>query len=197
VIVSVLGAVPVGLYVTEHDADAPVPLSVQGDPVNVPVPLLANDTVPVGVTAVPAELSVTVAVHVTVPPTLIEEGEQLTLVMVVRDVTVTVVQALLVAWAVSPLYVAHTDRVPAVVAVTVTLQLPDTSVQVPPGVNVTVPVGVLAVPAAEVSATVAVQVVLWPTTIVDGVQLTVVLVLHRLTVMLAEPLLAGWLASPL
>jgi len=59
--------------------------------------------VPVGVTAVPAELSVTVAVQVTVPPMLIELGEQLTLVMVVRDVTVTVVLALLVAWAVSPL----------------------------------------------------------------------------------------------
>jgi len=71
--------------------------------VNVPVPLLANVTVPVGVTAVPAELSVTVAVQVTVPPMLIELGEQLTLVMVVRDVTVTVVLALLVAWAVSPL----------------------------------------------------------------------------------------------
>jgi len=76
---------------------------VHGDPVNVPVPLLANVTVPVGVTAVPAELSVTVAVQVTVPPMLIELGEQLTLVMVVRDVTVTVVLALLVAWAVSPL----------------------------------------------------------------------------------------------
>ena len=76
---------------------------MHGDPVNVPVPLLANVTVPVGVTAVPAELSVTVAVQVTVPPMLIELGEQLTLVMVVRDVTVTVVLALLVAWAVSPL----------------------------------------------------------------------------------------------
>ena len=180
-----------------HDADAPVPLSVHGDPVNVPLPLLANDTVPVGVTAVPAELSVTVAVQVTVPPMLIELGEQLTLVMVVRDVTVTVVLALLVAWAVSPLYVADTASVPAVVAVIVTLQLPDTSVHVPPGVNVTVPVGVLGVPAADVSATVAVHVVLWPTTIVDGVQLTVVLVLRKLTVMVAEPELAGCAESPL
>jgi len=42
-------------------------------------------------------------VQVTVPPMLIELREQLTLVMVVRDVTVTVVLALLVAWAVSPL----------------------------------------------------------------------------------------------
>jgi hypothetical protein len=97
VIVSVLGAVPVGLYVTEQVAVAPVPLSVQGDPVNVPVPLLANDTVPVGVTAVPGELSVTVAVHVTVPPMLIEDGEQVTLVMVVRDVTVMDAVPVLVA----------------------------------------------------------------------------------------------------
>jgi len=81
--------------------------------------------------------------------------------------------------------------------VIVTLQLPDTSVHVPPGVNVTVPVGVLGVPAADVSATVAVHVVLWPTTIVDGVQLTVVLVLRKLTVMVAEPELAGCAESPL
>jgi len=174
-----------------------VPLSVHGDPVNVPVPLLANDTVPVGVTAVPAELSVTVAVHVTLPPMLIEDGEQLTLVMVVRDVTVTVLLPVLVAWMVSPLYVADTVRVPAAVAVIVTLQLPDARVHVPPGVNVTVPVGVLGVPAADVSATVAVHVVLWPTTIVDGVQLTVVLVLRKLTVMVAEPELAGCAESPL
>ena len=164
---------------------------MHGDPVNVPVPLLANVTVPVGVTAVPAELSVTVAVQLTLPPMLIEDGEQLTLVMVVRDVTVTVLLPVLVACAVSPLYVADTVRVPAAVAAIVTLQLPDARVHVPPGVKVTVPVGVLAVPAAEVSATVAVQVVLWPTTIVDGVQLTVVLVLRRLTVMLAEPVLVG------
>jgi len=98
---------------------------------------------------------------------------------------------------VSPLYVADTVRVPAAVAVIVTLQLPDARVHVPPGVNVTVPVGVLGVPAADVSATVAVHVVLWPTTIVDGVQLTVVLVLRKLTVMVAEPELAGCAESPL
>jgi len=140
---------------------------------------------------------VTVAVHVTLPPMLIEDGEQLTLVMVVRDVTVTVLLPVLVAWMVSPLYVADTVRVPAAVAVIVTLQLPDARVHVPPGVNVTVPVGVLGVPAADVSATVAVHVVLWPTTIVDGVQLTVVLVLRKLTVMVAEPELAGCAESPL
>ena len=43
--------------------------------------------------------------------------------------------------------------------------VPD-SVHVPPGVNVTVPLGVEAVPAA-VSVTVAVHVVAWPITTVD------------------------------
>jgi hypothetical protein len=47
------------------------------------------------------------------------------------------------------------------------------SVQVPPGVKVTVPVGVVA-PAPEVSVTVAVQLVAWLTVTVDGLQLTVV-----------------------
>jgi len=174
-----------------------VPLSVHGDPVNVPVPLLANDTVPVGVTAVPAELSVTVAVHVTLPPMLIEDGEQLTLVMVVRDVTVTVLLPVLVAWMVSPLYVADTVRVPAAVAVIVTLQLPDARVHVPPGVNVTVPVGVVG-PVA-MSVTVAVQLVAWLTNTVDGVHDTVVVVAcaDTVTVRANVPTLTPWLASPL
>lgn len=48
------------------------------------------------------------------------------------------------------------------------------SVHVPPGVKVTVPVGVVGV--AKVSVTVAVQLVAWLTTTVAGVQLTVVVV---------------------
>ncbi len=62
-------------------------------------------------------------------------------------------------------------------------------------VNVTVPLGVMAVPTA-VSVTVAVQVALWPAANVVGVQLTVVLVPLGLTVTLAEPLLVAWFASP-
>ena len=49
------------------------------------------------------------------------------------------------------------------------------SEQVPPGVKVTVPVGVVA-PDTDVSVTVAVQVVAWLITTVDGTQLTVVVV---------------------
>ena len=69
------------------------------------------------------------------------------------------------------------------------------SVQVPPGVNVTVPVGVLVVPVA-VSVTVAVQDVAWLITTVDGVQATVDVVVLLLTVTEAEPVLVPWLVSP-
>jgi hypothetical protein len=49
------------------------------------------------------------------------------------------------------------------------------NVHVPPGVNVTVVVGVVA-PVVEVSVTVAVQLVAWLTNTVEGVHATVVLV---------------------
>jgi len=49
------------------------------------------------------------------------------------------------------------------------------SVHVPPGVKVTVPVGVVA-PDVDVSVTVAVQLVAWLTNTVDGVHATVVVV---------------------
>ena len=62
------------------------------------------------------------------------------------------------------------------------------SVHVPPGVNVTVPVGVLVVPAA-VSVTVAVHEVACPTNTLDGVHATAVLVVRKLTVTVAVPVL--------
>jgi hypothetical protein len=62
---------------------------VQGDPVNVPVPLLVKLTVPVGALVVPGEVSVTVAVQVVGLLKLTEAGLQLTPVVVVRVVTVT------------------------------------------------------------------------------------------------------------
>ena len=68
-------------------------------------------------------------------------------------------------------------------------------VHVPPGVKVTVPVGVLVVPAA-VSVTVAVHEVAWLMNTVDGVHATVVVVVRRLTVTLALPVLVAWLVSP-
>jgi hypothetical protein len=63
-------------------------------------------------------------------------------------------------------------------------------------VNVTVPVGVDAVPVA-VSVTVAVHVADWPVVIVFGVQLTVVLVDRALTVTAKLAVLPLWLVSPL
>ena len=64
------------------------------------------------------------------------------------------------------------------------------NVQVPPGVNVTVPVGVIAVP-VEVSVTVAVQLVAWPMKTVDGVQATFVDVERKVTVTVVVPLVAA------
>jgi len=82
--------------VTEHVADAPVPANVQGDPTKVPVLLLANDTVPVGVLVVPAAESVTVAVHVPACPVLRVAGQARVVVVVLR-LTVTVADPVLVA----------------------------------------------------------------------------------------------------
>jgi hypothetical protein len=63
------------------------------------------------------------------------------------------------------------------------------SVHVPPGVKVTIPVGVDAVPAA-VSVTVAVHIVAWLIATVVGVHATVVVVVRRLTVTVVLPVLA-------
>lgn len=70
---------------TEHDADAPVPVRVHE-------PLGVNVTVPVGVIAVPiVELSVTVAVQLVAWLMATVDGVHVTLVVVGRTVTVTVV----------------------------------------------------------------------------------------------------------
>ena len=65
-------------------------------------------------------------------------------------------------------------------AVILTEQEPLASVQGPPGVKVTTPVGAVAVP-GEVSVTLAVHDVDWPTTTVGGAQATAVLVARLLT----------------
>lgn len=80
----------VGVTLTEHEADEPVPANVQ-------VPLGANVTVPVGVLGVPRALSVTVAVHDVAWPITTVDGVHVTLVAVDRVVTVTDVLPLLVA----------------------------------------------------------------------------------------------------
>jgi hypothetical protein len=85
--------------------------------------------------------------------------------------------------------------VPEAVGVVLTEHVADVpvpaNVQVPPGVKVTVPLGVVAVPVA-VSVTVAVHEVAWPITTVLGVHATVVVVVRRLTVTVVLPLLALW-----
>ena len=88
---SVRAVVPPGVYVTEHDVDAPDPERVQlAAGVNVPVPLLEKLTVPVGLVG-EALVSVTVAVHVV--PWLIATGEGVqattVLVLCLAETTVT------------------------------------------------------------------------------------------------------------
>ena len=74
---------------TEQVAAAPVPLSVQLGLVGVaPPPLAVKLTLPAGVEVGAADVSLTVAVHVLVPPVAIEPGRQLRLVVVVRALTV-------------------------------------------------------------------------------------------------------------
>jgi hypothetical protein len=84
--------------------------------------------------------------------------------------------------------------VPVAVGVVLTEHVADVpvpdNVQFPPGVKVTVPVGVLAVP-TDVSVTVAVHDVAWLTTTVDGVHATAVEVARLLTVTEALPLLVA------
>ena len=152
--------------------------NVHGDPVKLPVavPPLVNATVPRGADAVPAaEVSLTKPVHVVAWPITIDAGVHDTAVEVVLRLTVTVFPAVgpLPLWAVSvDAYVPLVIRVPAPVAVKVTLQLDTVAltearvqgdpvklpVAVPPLVNATVPSGADAVPAAEVSLTNPVQV---------------------------------------
>lgn len=76
--------VAVGVMLTEHVAEAPVPASVHD-------PLGVNVTVPDGVLGVPVAVSVTVAVHDVACPTNTVDGVHATVVVVVLGLTVTVV----------------------------------------------------------------------------------------------------------
>ena len=62
----------------------------------VPVAFEVNETVPLGVIAVPGELSVTVAVQLVDCPTLMDVGEHVTAVLVTRGPTTILVDPLLV-----------------------------------------------------------------------------------------------------
>ena len=83
--------VPEGVYVAWQVATAPVPVRLHGEPAKDPAPLLVNVTVPVGVIVGVKSLSVTVAVHTVCMFTWTEEGTQVTLVVVERAMTVTLV----------------------------------------------------------------------------------------------------------
>jgi len=109
----------------------------------------------------------------------------------------------LVAWVESPLYIAVMVTEPGVVdGVYVTVQLPEDSVhgrplKVPPALpslQLTVPLGVVAVP-EEVSATVAVNVIVFPIMTVADPGNTVVLVVRRVTVSVDDPELVKCVAS--
>jgi len=78
----------VGVILTEHAADAPVPANVQ-------VPPGVNVTVPVGVVGV-VKVSVTVAVQLVAWLTNTVDGVHATVVVVVRLLTVTVALPVLV-----------------------------------------------------------------------------------------------------
>jgi len=67
-----------------------------------PVPLLVIVTAPDGVIAVPASVSVTVAVQIVAEPTMTGLGTQAIVVVVILLATVTVVLPELVAWVGSP-----------------------------------------------------------------------------------------------
>ena len=87
-------------------AVAPLPDRLHGDPRNVNEPAVAlveNATVPLGVIAVPGEVSCTVAVHVAAEPIVTGEGVHMTDVVVLRCVTVIPAVPWLVPWLASPL----------------------------------------------------------------------------------------------
>jgi hypothetical protein len=96
------GPSALGVYVVVHVAMPEPPLSVHGLVPNVPPPSVdVKLTSPLGVIGVPVSLSVTVAVHVTDPLIPSDDGHESD-VEVVRAVTVTEVEPVLIAWALSP-----------------------------------------------------------------------------------------------
>jgi hypothetical protein len=88
----------VGVKLTKHVAAAPLPDSVQVVVLNTPAdPVFAKLTVPLGVIAIPLELSVTVAVQVDAWFTTTDAGAQLRVAVVILLLTVTIVLPLEVA----------------------------------------------------------------------------------------------------
>jgi hypothetical protein len=147
----------------------------QAPEANVHPPLGENVTDPVGVITLPVVGSMTVAVQFVGSSTTTLVGVQLMLMLLGWTFTVTLVDPLLEVCVESPLYTADTASVPAVAGVMLAEQEAVAPVPVrvheAGGVNVTVPVGVLAL-VATVSVTVAVHEVACPMSTVEGVHVT-------------------------
>jgi hypothetical protein len=166
-----------------------------------------NETVPAGFDAVPLVLSVTVTVMVLAWPTRTEVGLRVTLVEVARPVTISGDEPLLVACTLSVgVYVAvmFSGLVISSPGVTVAVhvaafaplfarvQLVNTRLSlVSVEVNAIVPAGLVFVPEVDVSVTVTVIVLAWPTLTDVGFRPTAVVVVRPAIVKDAEPLLVA------
>jgi len=167
------------------------------------IPPGANVTVPVGMLAVPAAWSATVAVHIVAWLTATLAGAQMTVAVGVRRLVARALSPELVECVGSPLYKAETSMVPDTMGTMLIEQVADdaltsASVQTSPRVNDTVPVGVVGV--VNVSVTVAVQALGWPMVTGLGVHDTVVVVGSRGIVSTLTgnvPVLVSWLGSAL
>jgi hypothetical protein len=154
--------VVVGVMFTEH-VDSGFGSLLLCDIVHVPPGV--NVTVPVGMLVVPATLSATVTVHVVAWFTATLAGVQATVTVGTRRLGARLAFPELIECVESPLYEAETTMVPEATGIRLIEQaaaeeLTPASVQTPPGLNDTVPVGVVGV--VNVSVTVAVHELSWP-----------------------------------
>jgi len=146
---------------------------------NVHVPPGVKVTVPVGMLAVPATASATVAVQVVGWLTRTLAGVQATDTVGIRRLVARLVLPELTECVVSPLYMAATAMVPDATGIRLIEQaaaeeLMLARLQTPPGVNDTVPVGVVGL--VDVSVTVAVHELSCPIVTGLGTHDTVVVV---------------------
>ena len=155
--------------------------------------------------AVAVLVSVTVALQAVGAFTVTVPGKQVSVVIVVRCVAVTLAEVELVPWFVSPLYVAVMTDTPSepglgvnVTTQTVAINGHGFVLNVPgfEDENETVPVGVIAVPGL-VSVTPTVHNTGAFTTVLLGEQLIVVLDNRFVTVSEVDWEFAGWSVSPL
>jgi hypothetical protein len=194
-------AVDDGLYTAVHEpADR-----VQEGGVNVPPALPSlNVTVPVGVDAVPVDVSDTVTLYVIGFPATIVDGLGVMVVLVLRAVSCNDDAPKLISCIPSPLYDVVIVKDPVVEGGLYTAvhepadRVQEGGVNVPPSppsLNVTVPVGLDAVPEST-SSTVTAYVMLFPRVITEGLSVIVVLVLRAVTCNEDMPELPECVPSP-